>query len=116
MQLASKMRYAAAQLDALFAGDLWLRNAAHANAMAQRLAAAVAGAPGVRIVRPVQANAVFAVLAPEVTERLQERFAFYVWDEATGEVRWMCSWDTTEADVDAFAAAVAEEAAGLARR
>jgi threonine aldolase len=116
MQLASKMRYAAAQLDALFAGELWLRNAAHANAMAQRLAAAVAGAPGVRIVRPVQANAVFAVLAPEVTERLQERFAFYVWDEATGEVRWMCSWDTTEADVDAFAAAVAEEAAGLARR
>ncbi|MEA2304570.1 MAG: threonine aldolase [Solirubrobacteraceae bacterium] len=116
MQLASKMRYAAAQLDALFAGDLWLRNAAHANAMAQRLAAAVADAPGVRIVRPVQANAVFAVLAPEVTERLQGRFAFYVWDEATGEVRWMCSWDTTEADVDAFAAAVAEEAAGLARR
>jgi threonine aldolase len=116
MQLASKMRYAAAQLEALFAGDLWLRNAAHANAMAQRLAAAVADVPGVRIVRPVQANAVFAVLAPEVTARLQERFAFYVWDELTGEVRWMCSWDTTEADVDAFAAAVADEAAGLARR
>ncbi|MEA2340939.1 MAG: threonine aldolase [Solirubrobacteraceae bacterium] len=116
MQLASKMRYAAAQLEALFAGDLWLRNAAHANAMAQRLAAAVADVPGVRIVRPVQANAVFAVLAPAVTRRLQERFAFYVWDELTGEVRWMCSWDTTEADVDAFAAAVADEAAGLARR
>jgi threonine aldolase len=116
MQLASKMRYAAAQFDALLAGDLWLRNAAHANAMAQRLAAAVAGVPGVRITRPVQANAVFAVLAPDVTARLQERFAFYVWDERTGEVRWMCSWDTTEADVDAFAAAIAEEAAALAPR
>jgi threonine aldolase len=116
MQLASKMRYAAAQFDALLAGDLWLRNAAHANAMAQRLAAAVAGVPGVRITRPVQANAVFAVLAPDVTARLQERFAFYVWDEQTGEVRWMCSWDTTEADVDAFAAAIAEEAAALAPR
>jgi threonine aldolase len=116
MQLASKMRYAAAQLDALFAGDLWLRNAAHANAMAQRLAGAVGAVPGVSVTRPVQANAVFAVLAPDVTARLQERFAFYVWDELTGEVRWMCSWDTTEADVDAFAAAVAEEAAALAPR
>jgi threonine aldolase len=116
MQLASKMRYAAAQLDALFAGDLWLRNAAHANAMAQRLAGAVGAVPGVSVTRPVQANAVFAVLAPDVTARLQERFAFYVWDELTGEVRWMCSWDTTEADVDAFAAAIAEEAAALAPR
>jgi threonine aldolase len=116
MQLASKMRYAAAQLDALLTDDLWLRNAAHANAMAQRLAAAVRGVPGVRITQPVQANAVFAVLAPEATARLQERFPFYVWDERTGEVRWMCSWDTTEADVDAFAAAAAEEAAALAPR
>lgn len=107
MQLASKMRYAAAQFDALYAGDLWLRNAAHANAMAQRLAAGVAGLPGVRIARPVQANAVFAVVAPDATARLQERFAFYVWDERTGEVRWMCSWDTTPEEVDAFAAAIA---------
>jgi threonine aldolase len=46
-----------------------------------------------------------------VAERLQERFAFYVWDEATGEVRWMCAWDTTPDDVDAFAAAVADACA-----
>jgi threonine aldolase len=111
MQLASKMRYLSAQLEALLAGDLWRRNAAHANAMAARLAAAVAGVPGVRITQPVEANGVFAILPPGVAERLQERFAFYVWDEATGEVRWMCAWDTTPDDVDAFAAAVADACA-----
>jgi threonine aldolase len=107
MQLASKMRFLSAQLEALLAGDLWRRNAAHANAMAARLAAAVAGVPGVRITQPVEANGVFAILPPGVAGALQDRFAFYVWDEATGEVRWMCAWDTTPEDVDAFAAAVA---------
>jgi threonine aldolase len=76
--------------------------------MAVRLAAAVAGLPGVRITQAVQANAVFAILPPAVVPGLQERWPFYVWDEASGEVRWMCSWDTTEAEVDAFAAAVAD--------
>jgi threonine aldolase len=109
MQLASKMRFFSVQLLALFEGDLWLRSAAHANAMAARLAQAVGPVPGVRVTRPVQANAVFAVLPVEVTERLQKRFRFYTWDEHTGEVRWMCSFDTTEEDVDAFAAAIAEE-------
>ena len=111
MQLASKMRFVAAQVSALLEGDLWRRNAAHANAMARRLAQAVADVPGVRVLRPVQANAVFAILDPAATERLQEQFAFYVWDERTGEVRWMCSWDTRPEDVDAFAAAIAREAA-----
>jgi threonine aldolase len=111
MQLASKMRFISAQLLALLSDDLWLRNAAHANAMAARLAAAVGMIPGVQVVRPAQANAVFAVLPRDVTERLQQRFRFYTWDQATGEVRWMCSWDTTDADVDAFAAAIADEMA-----
>jgi threonine aldolase len=107
LQLASKMRFLAAQFDALLTDELWRRSAAHANAMAQRLAGAVGELPGVQITRPVQANGVFALLPPTVIAVLQERFDFYTWDEATGEVRWMCSWDTTEADVDAFAAAVA---------
>jgi threonine aldolase len=111
LQLASKMRYVSAQFVALLEGDLWLRNAGHANAMAARLATAVARVPGVEIVRPVQANAVFAVLPREVTDRLRKRFRFHVWEERTGEVRWMCSFDTTEADVDAFAAAIAREMA-----
>jgi len=52
---------------------------------------------------------VFAVLPPEVTARLQERFRFYTWNEQTGEVRWMCSWDTTIEDIDAFAVAIDQE-------
>ena len=108
MQLASKMRFLAAQFDALLSDDRWLRTAAHANAMAQRLAGATTGIPGVRLTQPVQANGVFAILPPGVAERLQQDWLFYTWDEGTGEVRWMCSWDTTEDDVDAFAAAVAE--------
>ena len=109
MQLASKMRFISAQFEALLSGDLWLRNASHANAMATRLAQAVSTVPGLTITQRVQANAVFAVLPRDVTERLQKRFRFYIWNEHTGEVRWMCSFDTTEEDIDAFAAAVREE-------
>jgi threonine aldolase len=109
MQLASKMRYVAAQLDTLLAGDLWLRAAAHANAMARRLADAVGELDGLRITQPVHANAVFAILDPAATERLQRDWPFYVWDEHTGEVRWMTAWDTQPEDVDAFAAAIRSE-------
>jgi threonine aldolase len=104
MQLASKMRFAAAQFEALLEGERWRTAAAHANRMARRLADAVGGT--VQITQPVQANAVFAILAPGEAERLRRDWSFYTWDERTGEVRWMCSWDTTEDDVDRFAAAV----------
>src|SRR4051794_11673532 len=106
MQLGSKMRYISAQLDALLTDDLWRRNAEHANAMAHRLADGVRGARGLRITQPVDANVVFAILDPAATERLQRDWPFYVWDDGTGEVRWMASWDTDPDDVDAFAAAV----------
>jgi threonine aldolase len=106
LQLASKGRFLASQFSALLEGDLWLRNAAHSNAMATRLADAIAGAPGVRVTQPVQANAVFAVIPRAATELLRREWYFYVWDERTGEVRWMCSWDTTPDEVDAFAAAI----------
>ncbi|WP_345711675.1 threonine aldolase family protein [Kineococcus glutinatus] len=111
LQLASKTRFVAAQLLALLDGDLWRTSAAHANAMAARLAAAVADVPGVRITRPVQVNAVFAVLPAPARARLQERFAFHLWDATTGEVRWMTAFDTRDEDVDRFAAAVAAECA-----
>ena len=111
MQLASKMRFISAQLIALLENDLWLRNATHANAMAARLAEGVRSIPGVSITQPVQANAVFAVLPTAVTERLQEDFHFYVWNHQTGEVRWMCAWDTTEDDIDTFVAAISNEMA-----
>ena len=109
MQLASKMRFVSAQLCALLTDELWLRNASHANAMAQRLLAGVQGIPGVTVARRVDANAVFAILPRDVTARLQQNYRFYEWDEATGEVRWMCSWDTTADDVDGFVAAIASE-------
>ncbi|WP_216902024.1 threonine aldolase family protein [Nocardia alni] len=108
-QLVSKMRFVSVQLEALLAGNLWLRNALHANAMATRLATAAARIEGVRIARPVQSNGVFAVLPPEVAERLRKRFPFHTWDESTGEVRWMCAFDTTPQDVDAFVEALETE-------
>lgn len=111
MQLASKMRFVSVQLEALLARDLWLRNARHSNAMAQRLAEGVRGVDGVTILHPVQANAVFARLPHDVGERLQKRFRFYFWDEAAGDVRWMCSFDTAEDDVDTFVQALKEEMA-----
>jgi threonine aldolase len=107
MQLASKLRFLAAQLEALLADELWRRNAEHSNAMARRLAEAVRGVPGVEIIQPVEANAIFARLAPDVLERARAACDFYVLDETTREIRWMTAWDTTEEDVDAFAAAIA---------
>jgi len=77
--------------------------------MARELQTRVSAIDGVTIARPAQANAVFAILPADVTARLQERFRFYTWDQATGEVRWMCSWDTTLEDIEAFAAGIAEE-------
>ncbi len=106
MQLASKMRFVSAQFLALLTDDLWHRNAQHANTMAARLSEGVRTIPGVTLTRPAQANAVFAVLPEVVIPVLQAQFAFYVWDESTHEVRWMCSWDTTEEDVDEFVAAI----------
>lgn len=111
MQLASKMRFISAQLLALVTDDLWLRNASHSNAMAALLAEGAGGIDGVTLTQQTQANAVFAVLPAAVTEKLQQEFRFYTWDQATGEVRWMCSWDTTAEDVQRFVAAVEQEMA-----
>ncbi len=104
LQLASKGRFLAAQFVALLEGDLWRRNAAHANAMAARLGDALAGLPGVRLTQPVQANEVFAVLPAAATEALRREWRFYDWDAPAGEVRLVCSWDTTSGEVDTFAA------------
>jgi threonine aldolase len=113
MQLASKMRFVSAQLLALLDGDLYLRNARHANAMAARLRSGLdAGIAdgtirGIEFTQPTQANAVFACLPPGVADGLRERFRFYDWGAAKGEVRWVCSFDTQPEDVDAFVAEAA---------
>ncbi|GAA4462151.1 low specificity L-threonine aldolase [Nemorincola caseinilytica] len=106
MQLASKTRYIAAQFEAMLKDELWRSTAAHANAMAQRLHAALSAHPAVRVTRPVQANAVFAEIPRHWYEPLQEHYPFYVWKDSTHEVRLMCAWDTREEDIAAFAAAI----------
>ncbi|MFF5624058.1 threonine aldolase family protein [Microbacterium sp. NPDC012755] len=113
MQLSSKMRFVSAQLIALLEGDLWLRNAQHANAMAQRLRGAIdagiadGSITGVSFTQPTQSNGVFATLPDGVADALRESFRFYDWDAARNEVRWMCGFDTHEDDVDAFVAELA---------
>jgi threonine aldolase len=104
MQLASKMRFVSAQLIAILTDDLWKRNGEHANAMAKRLDAGLR-ALGVQIPNPTQANAVFPIFTEAQTAALQAEYRFYVWNYATGQVRLMCSWDTTIEDVDGLLAA-----------
>ncbi len=113
MQLSSKMRFIAAQFNALLGDGLWLRNAEHANAQARLLAAQVLrleqkGLP-IKIARPVHANALFAQLPQTAVQALQKEFFFYVWDPAPQgapqdwvEVRWMTSFDTEPADIERF--------------
>ena len=110
MQLASKMRFISIQLVAMFEGDLWLKNAQHSNAMAQELYQGIKDIAGVQVVQP-QANALFPILPAASIEPLQNAAKFYVWDHMINQVRWMCSWDTTQADVDNFVAAVKSELA-----
>jgi len=103
MQLASKMRYISAQFEEYLKDGLWLENALHANRMAQLLFRKVK-ALGITVTQKVEANEVFAILPAEAIEELQREFFFYVWDESRCEVRWVCSWDTSEDDVKSFVA------------
>ena len=105
-QLPSKARFVAAQVLALLDDDLWLRNAAHANAMARDLAAATAGIPGVALTGPPEVNSVFARVPASAIEPLQAWSFFWEWDLTESLVRWMTSFTTTPDDVARFAAGV----------
>ena len=118
--LDSLVRFISAQLIALLepradadGDELYLRNARHANAMAQRLRAGVEAGladgsiTGVSFSQPTEANGVFATLPDGIADELRQAFRFYDWDVAKNVVRWMCSFDTTEDDVDAFVADIA---------
>lgn len=100
-QLYSKMRFISAQFIPYFNEGIWLDNAQKSNASAQKLAAEMRKA-GVELTQEVQSNAVFFILSEEKTNKLRERYFFYDWDEARNERRLVCSWDTTEADIEAF--------------
>lgn len=112
MQLSSKMRFMSAQLIALFENNaaLAIDNAARANSMAKLLYEGVVKIAAensiVTVENPAEANAVFPVLPEGISKKLQEQYRFYVWNQATGQVRWMCSWDTTEEDVSGILAAL----------
>lgn len=112
-QLPSKMRFVAAQASALLDDDLWIHLAEHANAMARRLHQATSQVPGVSFDAPPQVNSVFPVLPAEAIEPLREWCFFWPWDTARHQVRWMTAWDTTEADVDQFAAGVTSVMAAI---
>jgi threonine aldolase len=107
MQLSSKMRFLAAQFIALLEDELWLANARHANAMAARLAAGLGEMRGVKVVHPVESDAVFARLDGRHVAELQREWTFHVWDEAASVVRWMTAFDTKESDVDEFLRGIA---------
>lgn len=104
-QLSSKMRFIAAQFDALFTDDLWLRSAAHANRMAALLADGLSSMPGCTLTQKVQANEVFAILPRQHIAALQGVSSFQVWTESISEARFVTSFDTTEEDVTTFIAA-----------
>ncbi len=107
MQLGSKMRFIAAQFDAFFEHDLWRELALHANAMSSRLGKGIERQTSLSLVRPVETNAVFVKLPPELIKPLQEHATFHIWDPAQSVARLMTAWDTQADDVDRFVAAAA---------
>ncbi len=108
MQLASKMRFVSAQIDALLSHDLWRKNATHSNRMARLLEKEIRKIPGVRIVYEVEANGVFAQIPRRAIAKIQQRYFFYIWNEEQSVVRWMCSFDTMPDDVKEFTRFVAK--------
>lgn len=101
-QLHSKMRYISRQFLTYLDGDLWYRNALHANSMARALADGLQNIAGVQLAHPVEANGVFVQIPRRAIEPLREQFPFYIWNEEDATIRLMCSWDTTAERVDQF--------------
>lgn len=102
IQLASKTRFISAQFSAMLKDEVWRKYALHTNAMAGMLYGKISAIPGVKITKPVQANAIFAEIPAMWNAPLQDKFPFYVWKEHTNEVRLMCSFDTTPTDISQF--------------
>jgi threonine aldolase len=106
MQLASKTRFIAAQFTALLQQENWRKHALHSNAMARKLAETIGAFSQIKITRPVQANAVFALMPAELYNTLQAVYPFYIWKDSTMEVRLMCAWDTSDEDILGFKAVI----------
>jgi threonine aldolase len=102
MQLASKHRFVAIQFHTLLSNNLWLKNASHANRMAQALATEIKKIPQLKITQKVQANGVFVTIPAQYVKRLQEKVPFYIWVERISEARLMMSFDTQKEDIENF--------------
>ncbi|MBP9507686.1 MAG: threonine aldolase, partial [Bacteroides sp.] len=101
-QLASKMRYLSCQFTAYLADELWLKNALHANAMADQLYEALKELPGVRFTQKVESNQLFLTMPRPQIDYLLQSYFFYFWNEEADEIRLVTSFDTTPEDVEAF--------------
>ena len=106
LQLASKMRFLAAQYIAYFKDGLWLENARHANNMARLLADLISGMPHVELAHPVESNGVVVNMKPEHIAALQRQYMFHEVEPSAHTVRWMLSFNTSEEQVRAFAKAI----------
>lgn len=111
--LLSKLRFVSAQLEAYLEGDLWLRLAAQANAMARRLSEGLAEVSGVALLHPVEGNEIFCRMPAALAEGLASRgFLLHPWGPAGGgEMRLVCAFDRSEDEVDALVAAARQLAA-----
>jgi threonine aldolase len=102
MQLASKMRFISAQFTAYLSNGQCIETAEYSNKMAKLLETKIKEIPQIKITQKVESNAVFALIPHEICNDLQKEYFFYLWDEKNCEARWMCSFDTTEADINKF--------------
>jgi Threonine aldolase len=102
MQLASKMRFISAQFIAYLDNNQCIETAQHSNKMAKLLEEKIKEIPQIKITQKVESNAVFALIPPKIYDELQKEYFFYLWDEKNYEARWMCSFDTTEDDINKF--------------
>lgn len=101
-QLYSKMRYLSAQFIPYFNEGIWLQNAQKSNAAIQRLAQEMSQIETIEITQKVESNALFFILPKDISDKLRKHYFFYDWDEARNEMRLVCSWDTSEKDIEDF--------------
>lgn len=99
-QLASKLRYLSCQFTAYLTDNLWLKNATHANKMAQKLYDGLKEVPGVQFTQKMESNQLFLTMPRMVIDELLKDYFFYFWNKAANEIRFVTSFDTTEKDIE----------------
>jgi threonine aldolase len=105
-QLASKLRYLSCQFTAYLETGIWLTNAQHANAMAQKLYSALNNFPSIRFTQKVESNQLFMTMPRPLIEYLQQKYFFYIWNEANNEIRLVTSFDTKPEEIDELVQAI----------